>query len=1420
MPALNWKAFESLPGSQSHNFESLCRGLMRLHYGRYGEFKALANQPGVEFHIKLRSSCTIGTPPQWFGWQCKFHTRTQKGDLTASSKRDIEESLRTTEGELPGITDWILWTPYTLSKKDQDWFYSLSTSMTLHLWSQEDLDDHLSGDGILLRSTYFGELIITANDLKQRHWEAIQPIRERWLESVHQSVDAERAIRRMLGEPGSWGQLLAAGECLQKAAKTIKDFLTTSPQIEKIVTPFVAACSAFADTLLPFHHTLAEGDIDIIQHRLRERKTIVNTEVSITPRRLRALNLPIALDATNALDDMRIAQELLDEVEDFLDVGLVAVLADAGGGKTQMAAQITAPQHNRPAGILLHGRDLHRGQTLNDLARHFLINGTPVASFERLLASVDAAGKRSKCRLPIVIDGLNEAENPKDWKAELAILIEMIRKYPNVLVACTLRTGEHQRDDQQWRNQNQANARESFAVMALPSNVRKIESEGFGGDVHEAIEKYFRQYKINAGDAEIPVEFMQHPLNLRIFCEVMNPKRDSEVRVEYFPASLSPLFERYVSNVCERISQMTNLSHPYTFSEVEIAIYKLGLELWNVKKREVQEAHYRDVLSDSGRPWDCSIVNLLAQEGILFRNPGAEPGEFVITPVYDALGGYMVANSLLARHREDFTFEWLKEPAAIASFIGEESHQLAFDIFAALVTLAPRRMDGRQLWKDAPDQFRDVALTLTMGLDGKYLDKETVGALSGLLRDSLKARIRMFPRLQELRAAVDHPLNSFFLDSVLRELSVAERDLSWTEWLRESRTERFNDLVAMEARWKTDVVKRTQSDRQRVKWITWFMTSTDHELRDVATRALYWFGRGDPEALFNESLSALSVNDPYVPERILAAAYGVAMARHVDHRDSVFLDVTLPGYARRLYESVLAEGAPFGTTHLLLREYATRTIGLAGFHDPSLFTPDEIKRSRPPFVDGGLRDWGESETKKKEIHGLNSPFRMDFENYTIGGLVPGRSNYDYKNEGYLKIRSQILWRISQLGWSNDVFNTVDSLIEKQRYWPRTGSDAYKTDRYGKKYSWIAYFEMSGLLHDQGVLESWRGRPSSVDIDPSFPERVAKGHLIEADFLGDPEIEMKEWIVNGAVPDMTPYLQVAEVQKEVGPWIALDGFVNQQDEKRGRKMFCFIRSFLVPKRDVERFLYYLSRQDLGGRWLPEKPEVNYTFAGEIPWCDTFPVNGVTEFSFVTNEERVKKQQTQEELYLDGKKLEITQRDLVLRRFLGNAYGDAKEQNKITEEDLERVEVREVPVEVEEVERTYLNFSAYIPVCTFGSVGYHSAAINAGSATVLAREIADDLDLVGKPQTFELFTKDDVKATLSVSEESDEDYGNGQSMFFIREDLLKSYLDKNELDLVWAIWGEREYSNEQVEKLFHGPNRPEQPYAVFSFVKRFE
>ena len=180
MPALNWDIFRGLPGSAEKNFELLCRGIVRQNFGSLGTFRSLANQPGVEFHLKLDTrSEALGDIGRWWGWQCKWYDLAANGALGSTRRTNIEEGLQKTEKYLPELTDWVLWTRRTLTTEDQDWFNGLSSKMKLHLWTGDEVDNLLSGQAVVLRSTYFGELVVTPEMLRELHEQSVASIRAR-----------------------------------------------------------------------------------------------------------------------------------------------------------------------------------------------------------------------------------------------------------------------------------------------------------------------------------------------------------------------------------------------------------------------------------------------------------------------------------------------------------------------------------------------------------------------------------------------------------------------------------------------------------------------------------------------------------------------------------------------------------------------------------------------------------------------------------------------------------------------------------------------------------------------------------------------------------------------------------------------------------------------------------------------------------------------------------------------------------------------------------------------------------------------------------------------------------------------------------------------------------------------------------------
>ena len=198
--------------------------------------------------------------------------------------------------------------------------------MVLHLWTAEEVNTYLSGPGSILRNTYFGDLIATFEELAKRHQESIQPIKERWFEPVHQITETERTLRCMLGEPKAWAHLLEVGERLQNAAVIMAESVNSVDSFPKeIITKFIESCQSFSETISQFYKELVNGDIETVKQQLKDYQFFLDDDIKSTPRLLRRFNAPISLDATNALYDMRMGHKLLDEVEDFLSIGLVAV---------------------------------------------------------------------------------------------------------------------------------------------------------------------------------------------------------------------------------------------------------------------------------------------------------------------------------------------------------------------------------------------------------------------------------------------------------------------------------------------------------------------------------------------------------------------------------------------------------------------------------------------------------------------------------------------------------------------------------------------------------------------------------------------------------------------------------------------------------------------------------------------------------------------------------------------------------------------------------------------------------------------------------------------------------------------------------------------------------------------------------------
>lgn len=1178
MSTLNWSAFEDLSGSPQTNFELLCRGIIRCNYGSHGVLRALANQPGVEFHLKLDHRCdALGDPGRWWGWQCKWYDLPTSGALGSTRRTKIEEGIRKTETYVPGITDWVLWTRQTLTKDDQNWFYGLSSKMKLHLWTADDVDNHLVGQAHVFRNTYFGALILTPDYLRERHEQSVASIRGRWQPQVHHVVEVERSLRRMLGESDSWDTLRSLAVDMRSQIHAAQLAPAVPSHMESVVSCVVEQATRFADALERVANTIQDGDVDLLRDELNSQPCALVTDVVTAPRRLRSGNHLAGLYITNAVAGCHQTLELFSKVEEAFSSRIVALVAPAGCGKTHLAAQITAATAGRPAGVLLYGRDLHATHTLDDLARRVTIVGQPIQTMELLLAAVDAAGQRARHRLPVLIDGLNESEDPRVWKAQLAALETVLAKYPYVLLVCTIRP--------------------EFQEEALPDEIRYVEIDSYEEDVYDATEIYFQHWKIDGGDASLP-GLLRHPLTLRLFCEVTNPKREKVVGIDAMPGSLTALFDRYLDQVGERIAELSSRTQRYYAHDVRRAMIIIANMLWGSCTRSVNLLDLRCALGDERRPWDQSLVRALEHEGVLLRMP-SDNGD-VYVPAYDRLGGHIIATALLVSHGQARFDAWIREPSTTALLVGnyEQRHPLADDIVYSLVGQVPRRFYSKQLWQMVEEPIRSQALQIAVRLEATYLDKATVDALLDLVR---KGDSKILDVLWETRGAKNHPLNADALDLTLRTMNVAERDLHWTEWLRSKQDKVLNDLKRLAQKWRDGKVRA--GDHLRARWVMWTLTTTVRQLRDQATLVLYWFGRTEPCMLFDLTLDALPVNDAYVGERMLAASYGVLMSQQ---QTTEGLAQALQLFLSGLNSALVGSSATAPTLHYLSRMYARGIVEFAARFCPATL-PDSLQG-----------DWGFGAPPQivpipsgdPRANELRHTLQMDFKNYTLGRLCDDRANYDMSHEGHKAAVAHVLAVTWEHGWRERTFEAIDRSIagDTQRY----RHEHLLAERYGKKYSWIGFFTYAGLLEESGRVSREVRFFTSVDIDPSFPDEPPVDG--DGDVLStwlSPEVNSHEnWFCGRSTPVPRCILVRDKIGEHDGPWILAHGFLKAEDMLLGREVWSFISAMVVEKSDAADLVTALRSNKYP--WVArEAPSDHYTFAGEIPWHPRFAASVMEE-----------------------------------------------------------------------------------------------------------------------------------------------------------------------------------------------------------------
>ena len=1359
---------------KKHSFEEMCYQLCLDEYGTKGAFTSIDDSgggDGVEYYLTLPNG-------DIWGWQCKFFGRFDEGGRKEQIKKSLGRAYAIHGNKLK---KWFLCSKLSLTDKEKEWFDTqlkstqkggkpiipaIAPTVLIHWGDSEILS--LLRNHISIYNFFFNDKIISFSWFKEKADETFSKhiIKSKYDSELYCPMDRQHEIYNRVGGKKQADELNK--RCLELNIKAFADeYYNAIKELHNFIPEkeYKSLFDKYVPQIISMNTLVNDGNsiinqyIEILANKDMYEQMAWVSNITVYRDKYNSSN-KILSDILNEIESSIIGwshQDLCKDKKDkesieehrnvllnpyfilrnygrrylniledieFITEHELHIAGKASQGKSNLALNVyeESIKNGNPALFLL-GREFKNSSSLEDQILQ-LLDLRDGWNFEKFLQVLDMYGRLSNTKAIFIIDGLNENLHWKEiWSDNLDRLIAKFKQLKYVLFISTYRASY----------ENEIFPQNYFTVDAQ-NYYKRIFVSGYDINIKEALDKYSKHYEvaINRLSSAIKI-FRNEPVCLRLFFEAHRRQT-----VELIHDSVIYAFEEYLSNCINSICNLLGIK--FGKAHVKTLLNKLILYLWEHDSNGIPLKDLSDFKE--------SELEAFNHEDILLYRDFREVEEFCFT--YDLIAGYLIASHLLDGIRTNDEMVTQADSDLFKKKLAERENPLFDVITNCYILLASRKFGiGFCTYLPFPNEYIIDAI---YGVTKDGIDKDFNIIAPWIEEKFANNPTLLFAKFISVAIEPDNKLNFIFSSQLLTKLALPNRDLSWTEYIRSPyrNGKRIDQLIkGLENHSKTGGNKEKLYLGAHVAM--WCLASVSHQQRYEASKALYWYGRTYPVEFLEVVRLGAEINDPYIPERLYGVAYGVALAmQDLDNSNPLISDYLIP-LARLVYEKFFCRDN-ITSCHYLSRIYCRGIVELASMYG-TVFSAEEITcifSPIPKISKDNIEEWEEQE-------GSDHVIRMDFSNYQLGHLITHGGSY---SNPPLKKKSRwfLHQRIHELGWNEEQFEAIDNNINSDN-WSRHNDDS-KVDRYGKKYSWIAYYELAGILDDVGLLQNeWdEYRPIASDIDPSFPEKDSSIELLKDNFLGDNSINTKEWIETDIPIELDSLLYGKLLEKEEHTFICMYGYFCSQNSEIGRQRFTFVRPLIVNHEDYDDFFSLLSKQDLGGRWLPEIQTNSNIFAGEMHLPYVGCASNFVEMSFVTGYKPV-----------DDINDEEDNEFISLLKEFGNYSG-----------------IRQQPIT--------RDFKALLPTMEY----YYETDFSHDTGRSISYEISSSEKLRPQSQSFEMLDANGKKA--SVNTVYSKDYKNHQHFVFLRKDILDHFLEKNDKKMVWAIWGEKDYATPMAFKVF--------------------
>ena len=1053
---------------------------------------------------------------------------------------------------------------------------------------------------------------------------------------------------------------------------------------------------------------------------------------------------------SNLIDIGRCVSILRDEME-FVESPAFKALFDPkllvsgewGTGKTHLLCDVAQDRIGRNQATVLVLAKNFQGNIVAEICSRIETGHTAVEVFDRL----EVLASKSTERAVVIVDGVNEGRR-SEWRKAVTTLLALVAQRPNIGLIVTCRT--------------------PFEPIVIKKDdlekFHKVIHLGFDDQEFDAQAAFFKYYNLPLPEVPLLDREFSRPLTLKLICQSLQNLTGKKLEQGFAGIAsgqkgMTYVLESFVNRVGKPIERQFGLqakgcwrllkgsdqfdgfasiiaSKPRGYvrpSEADRIIAANFPTLKPVQRRKLlEELRTNGIIEEDA-------IRYPTKSGFKFRVGFRLP--------YQRFSDHLIARHLLRTHLDVSSDEAIKQsfkdksPLARVFRMSKRYHRKYAEPgwAQALITEFPERVRNRlppkqcELFFVLPKRAQDLNAYFNPFIEGMFWrDPATFTDGTGaVINKYLNAGSWAWEQTVDALVAVstkpNHPYHARRLYDFLAHYPMPDRDLLWSEYLRRRyASPTIHRLMTWAA--KIDAANMTQRyATELVVLLSLILTTVVRSDRDLATKGLVLIGERFPKVLFTHVVTSLDFNDPYIPERMLAAAYGTTLSLVDSDAASKFRPL-LGDLAENLYRKMFGPGSCNATHHTLMRDYALGIIEIAQRASCVELSTTAHRDLAAPFPNtpSTFESDGTPESTVKDA--IGHAIQMDFGNYTIGRLIPNRANYDEKNPDYVLARAKIERRMFNLGYREERFEVADTAIGRVSW---NAPEEEKIDRYGKKYSWIAYFEMWGEREAEKKLPYVGERTSDCGVDPSFPKPPPRWTPPIPDLFGDLNIATEAWVEDGFTPSWHPLLVVPKINRHQGEWVLLEGSIRGTDENHDRELSAYLRGVFIARREVCSFrTKFLAMKHRGRDRIPEGATEIYLYAGEA-----------------------------------GSR----------RNYARHLY----QQNGRYYRQLENVFDGGFPA-----------IRLELPFISFGWESYHSSHNDFSGFDLPSPSLIQRLGLASKNREIDFYDSMGKPGTL-YREAGDGWKGDRHSLLYIRADLLQRYLVDARQVLVWCNWGRRDW-----------------------------